>query len=225
LVHGWGADTETNWVYSGWVEKLTPFRRVISIDVRGHGKSDKPHQQELYSYAAMSRDVIALMDQLNIERADFFGYSMGAFMGAYLLGHHGERFSSMVLGGIGDETQQSADLSYYIAAALRAGKLVGDFFHVTDPRFDLEALALSCVEMWHDGYPRKLGGAGLMQTSNPVLVINGGQDYPYVQTDQDLVDMIPGARLFRIPGKNHLTAFLDKRFDEAVLGFLAEQAP
>jgi pimeloyl-ACP methyl ester carboxylesterase len=55
-------------------------------------------------YAAMSHDVLIVMDVLKITKADFMGYSMGA----YLLGHHPERFTSRVLGGIGNETELSA---------------------------------------------------------------------------------------------------------------------
>lgn len=223
LVHGWGANTEMNWVNTGWVDALKPFRKVISLDVRGHGKSEKPHDQNIYGYEAMSHDVLALMDHLGIEKADYIGYSMGSFMGASLLGKHSDRFTSMILGGIGDETQESSDLSYYIAAALRAGKLVTDFFHVTDLNFDLESLALSCLKMWPEGYPRKLGGPGLMETKVPVLVINGSEDKPYVYTDQDFANMIPNAQLQTISGTNHLNTFTDKRFLEAALNFIAQQ--
>ena len=56
--------------------------RMLIPDLRGHGKSGKPHEQALYGYATLSRDVVHLMDHLGIERADLMGYSMGAFMGA-----------------------------------------------------------------------------------------------------------------------------------------------
>ena len=101
LVHGWGADASSNWETTGWVDTLLKLRQVISIDVRGHGRSAKPHALEPYSYAAMCQDVLAVMDALGVEQADYLGYSMGAFMGAFLLGHHPLRFRSMVLGGIG----------------------------------------------------------------------------------------------------------------------------
>jgi pimeloyl-ACP methyl ester carboxylesterase len=221
LVHGWGASTQSNWEYTGWIEKLRPFRKIISIDVRGHGQSDKSYDQSVYSYGAMSNDVLAVMDHLGIEKADLMGYSMGAFMGAYLLGHHSDRFSAMVLGGIGDETQKSADLSYLIAATLRAGKRISDFFRISDPHFDMEALALSCLQMWPEGYPRTLAGPGVAQAETRVLVINGGDDLPYADTDQDFVALIPRGTLRTIPHRNHLTVFLDRRFERAVLNFLS----
>jgi pimeloyl-ACP methyl ester carboxylesterase len=224
LVHGWGTNGEINWEKTGWVEKLRSHRKLIILDVRGHGKSDKPYDQKVYSYSTMAHDVLGVMDHLAIEKADFIGYSMGSFMGAYLLGHYPERFTTMVLGGIGDETKLSADLSYAIAAALRVGKVIGDYFHVSDPHFDLESLALSCLQMWPEGYPRQLGGPGLLQTKTPVLVINGAADKPYVDTDEDLIKVIPRAQLIRIPGKNHLTTFQDKRFFPAVSHWLQQHS-
>ena len=59
----------------------------------------------------MSHDVLIVMDVLKITKADFMGYSTGA----YLLGHHSERFTSMVLGGIGNETELSAAQGSIIA--------------------------------------------------------------------------------------------------------------
>src|SRR5262245_58732009 len=43
LVHGWGVGAKRNWVDTGFVKALKPVRRVITIDCRGHGRSDKPH--------------------------------------------------------------------------------------------------------------------------------------------------------------------------------------
>ena len=107
VVHGWGSSLQGNWVDTGWVEALRPMRRVVALDVRGHGASDKPRDQAVYSYAKMSHDVLAVMDHLGLETADYLGYSMGACMGASLLGQAPARFGKMILGGIGDETDES----------------------------------------------------------------------------------------------------------------------
>ena len=233
LVHGWGTDMQTNWVTNGWVEALQVTRQVILIDVRGHGESDKPLDQALYSYSVMANDVLNLMDTFGIEKADFMGYSMGSFMGAYLLGHHTARFNSMVLGGIGEEDDESLATAQPIADALRAedpsditdptGALYRQFVDL-DPRIDdaaREALALSALQMWPEGFPLELGGAGLTTVDIPVLVVNGEDDIPYVDTVQPFVDAIPGAELVTIPDREHFGAVLDERFKEEVLTFLA----
>lgn len=231
LAHGWGSDLRHNWLETGWVDALRATRRVIALDCRGHGLSDKPHAQALYSYREMSRDVLRVMDRLQIARADFLGYSMGSFMGACLLGDAPQRFSAMLLGGIGDETPESADACRAIAAGLRAPRAeaivdplgrAARAFVAANPHSDLEALALSALQMWPEGYPLRLAGTRLSELDLPVLVVNGADDQPYVRSDERLVAAIPGARLVRIPGRDHLSVVADPRFRAAVIGFLSE---
>jgi pimeloyl-ACP methyl ester carboxylesterase len=208
-MHGWSASIRTNWETPGWIERLRPLRRVIGVDVRGHGASDKPHEQSRYGYAAMAHDVLAVMDHLEIERADFVGHSLGAFSGVHLLGHHPDRFGAFVLMGIGDETPESLAVLPVITEALRApsaeaienpiGRAYRGFVD-GDPRNDREALALAAL-------------------------LNGSDDRPYVESDERLVAAIPGARLSRIPGADHLGPVLDPRFQDAAAVFLAEAAP
>ncbi len=229
LVHGWGADAQSNWVDTGWVNILKKLRTVISIDVRGHGRSDKPYALAPYSYAAMSRDVLNVMDTLNIGKADYMGYSMGSFMGAYLLGHHPHRFESMVLGGIGDETESSAAQGEVIARALRAtnaasidnpvGQGVRRFVEA-NPNNDLESLAYSALRMWPEGYPLQIAGEKIAQADLPVLIVNGDKDHPYVDSADKLASALPNARHVTLPDADHLSAVTRKEFKQIVIDFL-----
>jgi len=232
LVHGWGSSLRGNWVNSGWVEALTPVRRVVALDVRGHGDSDKPHDQALYGYAEMSRDVLRVMDHLGIARADFLGYSMGAFMGASLLGAARERFTSMILGGIGEESDASLSVLPRIVAGLRAGQpaeledplsLEYRRYGDSDPRNDLEALALSALQMWPEGFPLQLIGPGVNDIDVPVLIVNGENDHPYIDTVHKMIDAIPGACLAVIADRDHVSVVDDPRFKEQVLTFLGSR--
>lgn len=234
LAHGWGADTTSNWLGTGWIEALKEHRTVISIDVRGHGKSEKPYALEPYSYAAMSEDVLAAMDAFEIHKADFMGYSMGSFMGAYLLGHHPQRFTSMILGGIGDETELSAAQGPAIAQALRArdpasidsaaGKQTRAFAE-SNPNNDLESLACSALKMWPEGYPLEVAGPNIGQARFPVLIVNGENDHPYVDSADRLAEALPNGSHLRIPGTDHLTTVADHRFRQAVVDFLTRRSP
>ena len=229
LVHGWGADIQSNWIDSGWIEALRPHRTIWAIDVRGHGRSDKPHVLGPYSYEAMSHDVLAVMDAFGMATAELMGYSMGAFIGAHLLGHASHRFTAMVLGGIGDETDQSAAQGAVIAAALRApdpadianplGKAVRDFV-AESPDSDLLALAYSAEKMWPEGYPLVIAGAGIVDAQFPVLIVNGSEDHPYVDSADRLADALPDGRHVRIPEADHLSVVADPRFKSVVLAFL-----
>ena len=229
LVHGWGVDGRRNWIETGWVSALAPYRRVVVLDIRGHGRSEKPLAREAYGYRAMSDDVVQVLDELAIERADFLGYSMGAFIGAALLGSHSGRFSSMILGGIGDETAESAAVCLRIADALRAENRasisdpIGRGYRAfvdADPTSDREALALAALEMWPDGHPVELGGPGLREADLDVLVVNGADDHPYVDTVHHLMGVLRRPAMVVIPGADHLTAVTHPQFRSAVVDFL-----
>ncbi|MEQ8691201.1 MAG: alpha/beta hydrolase [Pseudomonadales bacterium] len=232
LVHGWGSDAEHNWLQTGWVDALQPLRTVITIDSRGHGRSDKPYASEPYGYAAMGRDVLAVMDALELTRADFLGYSMGSFIGAALLGQYAHRFTSMMWGGIGAETETSAAQGAVIDAALRLtpDEVEPDSyvdrvrqFVSANPDNDLTALGYSAARMWSEGDPLELIGPDIANLDLPILVVNGTQDFPYVQTVEPLLDALPRVRYEQIPDADHLTAVTDARFKQAVIDFLQSQ--
>jgi pimeloyl-ACP methyl ester carboxylesterase len=230
LVHGWGASAKRHWADLGWVEALAPIRRLVLMDSRGHGRSEPAASIDEYGYGPMGEDVLSVMDELGIARADLFGYSMGAFIGVSLLGHHADRFASMVLGGIGDETEESAARCHLIAASLRApdpAQLVDPVGRAyrryvdADPWNDREALAMAALGMWPDGHPLALGGDGLAAVEIPVLIVDGADDHPYVDTVGALAAAIPGAVLVTIPGKDHHTVVADPRFKDVVRRFLS----
>lgn len=229
LVHGWGAESQSNWLDTGWIDALAPHRSLITIDTRGHGRSAKPLALEPYSYAAMSRDVLAVLDALKIKRCEFMGYSMGSFMGAWLLGHHPERFTAMVLGGIGDETNESAAQGAVIAQALRATEvaditnpvgLAVRHFVAQNPTSDFAALAFSAEKIWPEGFPLQVAGPNIDQAQLPVLVVNGEEDRPYVDTADHFVAALPNGQHARIPGVDHMSAVADERFKTRVVDFL-----
>lgn len=201
------------------------------LDVRGHGASDKPLDIKAYKYAAMSQDVLAVLDDLGIEQCDFMGYSMGAFIGAWLLGHHPDRFTSMVLGGIGDETDASAAGGAVIADALRAtsladvrdpmGRAVRGFVEA-NPTSNLLALACSAEAMWPDGYPLELLGDNSGDANLPVLIVNGSEDRPYVDSADKLAEQLPSATHVQLACADHLSAVTNETFKTLVVNFLKD---
>src|SRR3978361_2471138 len=81
LVHGFASTKNVNWVYPPWVSELKKNgRRVIALDNRGHGDSSKLYDSEKYHIGIMAGDVVALIDHLEIARADMMGYSLGGRM-------------------------------------------------------------------------------------------------------------------------------------------------
>jgi len=222
LIHGWSSNIKGNWVDTKWVEALTPIRRVIALDCRGHGQSGKPHDQEAYSYKNMAQDVLNLMDHLNIIKADIFGYSMGAMIAVHLLGHHSERITSGILGGIGDDAQDGHQIANALLAedssqiSNPAGKAFRSFAEL-DPNNDLKALAL--IAHIPENTFIQVGGAGLAKVKLPILIINGENDDLIMNVDE-LAATIPGAKLILIHRRNHLSVIPDRRFKKEILSFL-----
>ena len=77
LLHGYTRFLESNWVERGGIFwPLAKDHRVIALDLRGHGQSDKPHDPRAYGPETIA-DVVRLLDHLNIERAHLLGYRWG----------------------------------------------------------------------------------------------------------------------------------------------------
>ena len=97
LIHGMTLDAESQWADAGIIKALSKDYRVIAMDCRGHGKSDKPHEPEAYGIE-MVEDVCRLLDHLKIKKAHVVGYSLGSSVALKLLVSHPDRCLSIVLG-------------------------------------------------------------------------------------------------------------------------------
>jgi pimeloyl-ACP methyl ester carboxylesterase len=227
LVHGFASTKEVNWVNPGWVRTLAGAgRRAIALDNRGHGASSKLYDPAAYHSATMAEDVRALLDHLKIERADVMGYSMGARIAAFLAVNNPKRVRSVALGGLGYKLVEGVGLLENIADALEARSL-SDISDPTGRAFrsfaeqtksDLKALA-ACIR----GSRQTLPCGQLAGIRVPVLVAVGTND-DVAGSAQELAALIPGARAFDIPNRDHMLAVGDKVFKTGVLDFLNQRA-
>jgi pimeloyl-ACP methyl ester carboxylesterase len=226
MVHGFASTKEVNWVAPGWVTALTRAgRRVIALDNRGHGASSKLYEPSAYHSATMAEDVAALLDHLNIERADVMGYSMGARICAFLAVNSAACVRSLILGGLGIRLVDGVGLPETIADALEARSLAD----VSDPtgrifrafaeqtQSDLRALA-ACIR----GSRQTLSREQVAAIAKPVLVAVGTKD-PVAGSAQALARLIPGARALDIPDRDHMLAVGDKVFKAGALDFLNQR--
>jgi len=227
LVHGFASTKEVNWVAPGWVTALTrASRRVIALDNRGHGQSSKFYDPVAYHSATMAEDVRALLDHLNIERADVMGYSMGARICAFLAVNRPPRVRAVILGGLGIRLVDGVGLPETIAEALEARSLAdvsnptGRIFRAfaEQTQSDLKALA-ACMR----GSRQILSRAQVAAIAKPVLVAVGTKD-PVAGSAQALAALIPGGRALDIPDRDHMLAVGDKVFKAGVLDFLNQRA-
>lgn len=226
LVHGFASTKNVNWVYPTWVSELKKSgRRVIALDNRGHGDSEKLYDPEAYHIGTMAGDVRALMDHLELERADIMGYSLGSRMTAWLARNQPHRLRSAIFGGIGIGLIEGGGPGENVAKALEAPSLED----VTDPvgrtfrafadqtRSDRRALA-ACLR----------GSRGLMSReeaaaiSVPVLIAVGTLD-EIAGSAHALGNIIPGAQVLDIPNRDHMRAVGDKAYKTGVLDFLSRR--
>ena len=99
LQHGLTSKLD-KWDWYGYVEELSKNYRVISIDARGHGTSDKPYDASSYDRKIMASDIISVMDKEDIEKAHYMGYSMGGSIGFGLAEAFPQRVLSLIIGGM-----------------------------------------------------------------------------------------------------------------------------
>jgi pimeloyl-ACP methyl ester carboxylesterase len=226
LVHGFASTAQVNWVYPGWVATLTEAgRRVIALDNRGHGASSKLYDPADYHSRVMAEDVRALLDHLDLGRADVMGYSMGARITAFFALAHPTRLRRAVFGGLGIHLVDGVGLPASIAAALEApsladvrdptGRVFRAFAEQTNS--DLEALA-ACIR----GSRQNLTGEQIAAIRAPVLVAVGAKDV-VAGSAHELAALLPSGRALDIPGRDHMLAVGDRVFKAAVLSFLAQQ--
>ena len=226
LIHGFASNAPVNWVQPGWVATLTKAgRRAIAPDLRGHGASSKLYDPAAYHTALMAEDVRALLDHLDLPRADVMGYSMGARIAAFLALAHPERVRSAILGGLGIHLVEGGGLPPSIAEAMEAPTLAdvqdpfGHMFRAfaEQTKSDLKALA-ACIR----GSRQMLSRDQVAAIRVPVLIAVGTKDL-IAGSAHELAALIPGARMLDIPDRDHMLAVGDKVFKQGVLKFLAER--
>lgn len=226
LVHGFASNVTFNWVDPGWVKHLTRAGcRVIAMDNRGHGQSQKLHDKADYGAPIMADDVRRLMDHLGIDRADVMGYSMGARISAFLGVRAPERTRSLIFGGLGGNMVRGMAGTGPIANALEAPS-IDDVKNPTARTFrafaeqtssDLIALA-ACIRSSRD--PITVEDVGRL--SCPVLVAVGTQDV-IAGPAEDLAKLIPGAKALPLVNRDHMKAVGDLAFKRGVVDFLNER--
>ena len=97
ILHGF---TGHAWQSDHPAQVLTPRYRVLALDQRGHGDSDRA---EVYGSVPMAADVIGFLDALGVEQVALVGHSLGGIVGTCVTALHPERVTKLVLGDIGPE--------------------------------------------------------------------------------------------------------------------------
>lgn len=223
LLHGYTASSTSNWVFPGFVSALAPTNRIVLLDFRGHGKSEKFIRSEHYSRELLASDAIAVMDTLGIPRARLFGYSMGAMIASDLLINHPDRFSGAILGGMGVEWPRRGSKDArdeeppgFQPEPVRRRDLhrVFEYLRETNP------LALRAVYQGVFKGQQPMDVQRLPEIRVPVLAIVGTRDRLAPGT-RPLPNLISDCERTVLYGRGHVSALADPAFKTAAIEFLA----
>ena len=212
LEHGFSDSSET-WYERGYVSALKPKYRLILIDARGHGQSDKPHDPRSYTPEKYASDIVAVLDDLGMKTAAYWGYSQGGWMGFALARHALDRVDCFVVGGASASAASAFPTEPGkedpLITALRGGpdeiiKLWGEW--LTPPlrerllASDTTAL-IACrrQRLISEGFSDVVGTIAV-----PTLVYAGSAD-PIYDAARQSASEIPGAQFVSLPGLNHIS--------------------
>lgn len=224
LVHGFASSTRDTWVLTGWVRMLEREGfRVLGIDLRGHGRSQKPHDSAGYTVRTMASDVEAVLDTFLIDEAYYVGYSLGARIGWEVLQDLGDRIPRAVLGGVPDgiplEHLDVAQVRRYIADGTPVTDTrTGRYLELTErvPGNDLEALLALALGLRDS---RSIDPDPAHAPQQPVLFATGEQD-AVIAGSRSLAAAAPQSSFLEIAGRHHFNAPGSRQFRQAALEFL-----
>jgi pimeloyl-ACP methyl ester carboxylesterase len=118
LLHGYTGTLDRHFVANGVFAAIAKDHRAIAMDLRGHGKSGKPHDPKAYG-DQQAKDVVRLLDHLKIQRAHIVGYSLGAILAGRLIVTDPDRLASVAFVGAHPRRELNAFDSQFIADSIR----------------------------------------------------------------------------------------------------------
>ena len=226
------------------VPYLSRHFRVIAMDGRGNGRSDRPEGQDAYSFDQYYQDFVSVLDTVGADRLAVVGISATAMTALRLAAEQPERVSHVVVAG-GYADAVIADEK--IAARVRAEgvQMQGDwpayldwFFnlvftepHSTKPYEDAVrfgwATSGEVVDWARNGWLHSDVRELARQVKCPTLVIHGDKDRRvFHERGAAIQALVPGARLLTIEGGGHLTSVRDPVvFNRALRDFVGAPAP
>jgi pimeloyl-ACP methyl ester carboxylesterase len=191
--------------------------RLVFIDHRGHGRSDKPHDAESYAIALRVADVVAVLDELNIRRTHVVGISWGGRLCFGLAEHASERVRSLVI--IGQQPyaiDPDGPLARVVGKALVTSKeqgieaLVLAFESIAGRYPDpVRALYLDCDAAamraaWDAALLEGAVSEDLRSWRTSCLICVAADDVDFFDQARRAADEIPGAAFIAIEGTDHL---------------------
>jgi pimeloyl-ACP methyl ester carboxylesterase len=219
LLHGGLSNSD---YFGHQVRALMKRHRVILVDSRGHGRSSRNAQP--FGYDLMTDDVVALMDQLKLQKADIVGWSDGAIIGLDMAIRHPERVNKVVAFAANSRTDgviAGVEQNPTFSAFIQRG---GDEYRRLSPTpKEYDAFVDQISHMWAS--QPNWSDAQLKAIRTPVLVMDGDHDEAIKRAHTEyLAATIPGAGLQILPDTSHFAMLQDPdAFNFAVEHFLGDR--
>jgi pimeloyl-ACP methyl ester carboxylesterase len=210
LIHGFSDSAQRMFFTTGIAPALAKNHRVVAIDNRNHGLSDKPNPNG----SGRAEDTIELMDHLQIAKAHIHGYSMGGGFTGALLATHPERFITAIFGGSGiqevDEDLRKKAAAMDTLMPTPQGAEAAAFQHLRERSAAAAAgrgaSNASGAAPNATPAPRPAGlQIDLAKVTIPVLAINGEFDSPHAKTQRMSRELKNFSNVI-LPAKNHVGA-------------------
>lgn len=237
MLHG-SALSRSIWRGLGYVKALEPEFDTIRMDLRGHGRSDKPHDPASYSMDLVLHDVLAVLEATGHDSVHLVGYSFGARVGLSLAIKHPAMVRSLtMLGGTHAieaehistlffegylEALKTGDMNAFIAGMESDGGKLDPATRLAFASNDALALA-AYFESTEAG--SAVSELLLAQLKTPTLLMTGTRDRPRIEHSRVMAAVMPHARLVELEGRTHGgTLFPPQPILEQLLPFLRAAA-
>lgn len=203
--HGFLADLES-WRERGYVDMLRDRFRIILMDSRGHGRSDKPHDVEAYDMRTRVMDVVSVLNANDVQQAHYLGYSMGGMVGFCTMIYAPQRFLSYTLGGaqpmhdpVGRAARLAVPFREYYEGALKRNEAVKAAYEAG--RHDVDALEAcrGTLAGWNGAEQ------AVRLAKQPILIYVGTKDTPHAGALQSR-ELNPNVRVIELDGDDHSAA-------------------
>lgn len=215
LLHGGAGNADH------WANQIAAFAKefqVIVVDARGHGRSTRGTKP--ITYELMADDVIALMDELKLEKAAVLGWSDGGAIGLDLAIRHPERLTRLIAFATNYDLKGTQKGGGAPTFGTYFAKCAADYAKLSPTPGDYKGLQAALRPMWRT--QPNYTSAQLISIKVPTLVLDGDHDEIIRQDHvKELARLIPGAKLVLIPDSSHFALFQQPAaFNAAVLEFL-----
>jgi pimeloyl-ACP methyl ester carboxylesterase len=204
LAFGSGAD----WTDLGYVDALKANHRLIILDSRGHGQSDKPHDPAAYDLALRASDVLAVLDELNVREADYFGYSLGGWIGFELAKSAPDRFSSYVFGGAHPYAEDMQAFRNLLPRDPQSfARVIDQLSKGGMPTTMRSRWLANDIEALRALTQDRASNAGVLPAMTTPCLLFVGEDDPRLPKVRKCASALSNATFASLPGCDHLTAF------------------